>query len=63
MYVSLVLLYLGFTLIYRLAWPLVLLPAVMRIIRLRVIRAEEQTLARRFGDEYTRYAQRVRRWI
>ena len=34
-----------------------------RIIAVRFVNPEERALRERFGDEYARYAQRVRRWL
>ena len=62
--------YLGFTLMYVgiSAWanalsPILLLPAVQRLMRRGVIEREERYLERKFGDEYLQYKGRVRRWI
>jgi len=44
-------------------WPIALLLPVLVIVRLFVIAPEERYLERRFGDDYRRYTQRVRRWI
>jgi protein-S-isoprenylcysteine O-methyltransferase Ste14 len=44
-------------------WPIVLLLPVLVIVRLFVIAPEERYLKRRFGADYVRYTQRVRRWI
>lgn len=62
-YVSDWLIYLGVTLIFATAWPLLFAPLVWLIIRFAVIRHEEAHLAARFGDDYTLYRQRVRRWL
>jgi protein-S-isoprenylcysteine O-methyltransferase Ste14 len=43
-------------------WLLVLLPAVVFGQQRFVIRAEERHLAERFGETYTAYRRRVRRW-
>jgi protein-S-isoprenylcysteine O-methyltransferase Ste14 len=62
--------YVGFTLMYVgiSAWanalsPILLLPAVQRLMRRGVIEREERYLERKFGDEYLQYKGRVRRWI
>jgi len=44
-------------------WPIALLLPVLVIVRIFVIAPEERYLERRFGDDYRRYTQRVRRWI
>ena len=62
--------YVGFTLMYLgiSAWanallPILLLPLVQQLMRRGVIEREERYLERKFGDEYLRYKERVRRWI
>ena len=44
-------------------WPIALLLPVLVIVRAFVIAPEERYLTRRFGDDYVRYTQRVRRWL
>ena len=63
-------LYLGLTLVYggitALANSLpsaLLLPFVLLVMRRGVIEREERYLERIFGEEYTQYKARVRRWI
>jgi protein-S-isoprenylcysteine O-methyltransferase Ste14 len=62
--------YLGFTVLYvgiafaaNAFWPLVFLPEAMALTYLFAIRLEEAYLTREFGDEYTEYCSRVRRWL
>ncbi len=43
-------------------WALLLLPVTWLGLRFLVIRNEERYLAELFGEEYTAYRQRVRRW-
>lgn len=45
------------------AWGLLLLPLTIALLHWGVIVREERYLTRLFGDEYTQYRQRVRRWI
>ena len=45
------------------AWGLLLLPLTIALLHWGVIVREERYLTRLFGDEYTHYRQRVRRWI
>lgn len=63
MYVSLGALYLGLSLLFDVAWPLVFLPFVYLALRRFVVDREEAYLAVRFGEEYEAYRRRVRRWI
>ncbi len=44
-------------------WPIVLLIPVLVVVRVFVIGPEERYLQRRFGSDYVRYTQRVRRWL
>jgi protein-S-isoprenylcysteine O-methyltransferase Ste14 len=44
-------------------WLIVLLLPVLVIVRVFVIAPEERYLERRFGADYLRYTQRVRRWL
>ena len=44
-------------------WPIVLLLPVLVVVRVFVIAPEERYLERRFGADYVRYTQRVRRWL
>ena len=63
MYVGLSALYLGLALLFNVAWPIVLFPLVVISLYRLVIRREERYLADAFGDSYTIYRQRVRRWL
>lgn len=62
-YLGLVLVYGAAALALNIAWPLILLPAVLLSLHVLVIRREEALLARLFGDTYRDYARRVRRWF
>ena len=62
MYVSLVFLYVGATLLINSWWPFVFLPLVVVAIDRGVIAREEAYLADAF-PEYGEYTQRVRRWM
>ena len=44
-------------------WGVVLAPALIVLFNLLVIQPEEKYLARRSGQEYERYKNRVRRWL
>jgi protein-S-isoprenylcysteine O-methyltransferase Ste14 len=63
MYLGMVLLYLGLTVLVDSPWPLAPLPAVVALIDRYVIRREERHLEARFGADYDAYRRRVRRWI
>lgn len=63
MYLGMLLVYLGLTLVERTAWPLVALPAVILVLEVGVIRREERYLARCFGVSYEAYRRQVRRWL
>jgi protein-S-isoprenylcysteine O-methyltransferase Ste14 len=63
MYLSLILLYLGGTLAFRLAWGLLFLVPVFLALHFGVIVPEEQHLDSKFGSDYAEYKRRVRRWV
>jgi protein-S-isoprenylcysteine O-methyltransferase Ste14 len=63
MYVSLVALYVGVTLLLNSWWPLVLLPLVVLVIDRAVIAREERYLTDAFPVDYPAYRARVRRWL
>ncbi len=63
MYVSLAALTVALGLFLNSWWPIVLLIPVLVIVRVFVIGPEERYLERRFGPDYLRYTQRVRRWL
>ena len=63
MYTGLAIAYLGLALLFGSWWPLALWPLVIVTVRQLVIRPEERYLTRRFGQTYTDYQSRVRRWL
>jgi len=63
MYTGLAIAYLGLALLFGSWWPLMLWPLVIVAVRHLVIRPEEQYLTQRFGQTYTDYRSRVRRWL
>jgi len=63
MYTGLAIAYLGLALLFDSWWPLALWPLVILAVRQLVIRPEEQYLTHRFGQTYTDYQTRVRRWL
>ena len=42
---------------------MLLLPVALFVINRGVIDREEQYLERKFGEEYVRYKEKVRRWL
>jgi protein-S-isoprenylcysteine O-methyltransferase Ste14 len=63
MYSGLAIAYLGLALLFGSWWPLALWPLVIVAVRQLVIRPEERYLTQRFGQTYTDYQSRVRRWL
>jgi protein-S-isoprenylcysteine O-methyltransferase Ste14 len=63
MYLSLLVLYIGGTLAFRLPWAAVLFIPVFLALHFGVIIPEEQHLETVFGNDYRLYRQRVRRWL
>jgi protein-S-isoprenylcysteine O-methyltransferase Ste14 len=63
MYLAMVVMYVGIALLIRAAWAFVLLPLVMIAVDRLVIAKEERYLRGKFGETYTNYCSRVRRWI
>ncbi len=63
MYTGLAVTYLGLALLFGSWWPLILWPLVIVAVRQLVIRPEERYLTQRFGQTYTDYQSRVRRWL
>jgi len=63
MYISLTLAYLGEAGLLVQFWPVAFLPIVLLYINLVVIPLEEKILNSDFGDIYTTYCRKVRRWM
>jgi protein-S-isoprenylcysteine O-methyltransferase Ste14 len=63
MYVGLTLAYLGEAVLLRQFWPLPLLVLVLAYVQWMVIPLEESRLREVFGESYTDYCSRVRRWL
>jgi protein-S-isoprenylcysteine O-methyltransferase Ste14 len=63
MYLGLASVYLGIAIAEQSLWTFILLPVVLTIILRRAIKPEEAFLERRFGEDYTRYKAKVRRWL
>jgi protein-S-isoprenylcysteine O-methyltransferase Ste14 len=62
-YLGLVCLLIGFPFIFRSYWGLILSPVLMVSLYQLVIKHEEAYLEKKFGDVYTIYKSRVRRWL
>ena len=63
LYLSLIALYLGITLLLDAAAPLAILPALLLITHFGIIRREERYLEGKFGMAYLDYKRRVRRYF
>lgn len=63
LYVGMTLIYSGITALANALPAALLLPSVLYLMRRGVIEREERYLERKFGEEYTRYKEQVRRWI
>ena len=63
MYVGFTLMYVGISALANALLPILLLPAILQLMRRGVIEREERYLESKFGDEYRRYKESVRRWI
>ena len=63
MYLSLLLIYLGMAFIFGNWWTILLLPLLIIVISNFIILPEEKYLTRAFGDSYSDYRKKVRRWI
>jgi protein-S-isoprenylcysteine O-methyltransferase Ste14 len=62
-YLGFFLIYLGFTLLAGTLWGLLASPFLLWTVTHAVIHQEEVYLEGKFGDQYTNYKSRVRRWI
>ena len=63
MYVSNALMYTGFAIAMGVPWGLILLPFLLIFTQVVVIAREEKYLESAFGQQYTDYKTRVRRWL
>ncbi len=63
MYLGMLFIYLGVALQFGNWWTLILTPFLVAFITFLVIRREEKYLTRAFGEAYTNYKKKVRRWI
>ncbi len=62
-YLGMLIVFVGISLILNAPLALLFAPLAWFALRFYVIAREEAYLVRRFGDEYTSYQARVRRWI
>jgi protein-S-isoprenylcysteine O-methyltransferase Ste14 len=62
-YLGFVCLLIGFPFIFRSYWGLILSPVLMVSLYQLVVKHEETYLEKKFGDMYTSYKSRVRRWL
>lgn len=62
-YLAMALIYLGVTFAFNRFWLLPPLVFVLLVVHFGVIAREEKYLTRKFGDEYLRYKNLVRRWL
>ena len=62
-YLALTLLYLGIASLINSIWVFLMIVPTVIVMQRGVIKREERYLERKFGEEYLRYKERVRRWI
>jgi protein-S-isoprenylcysteine O-methyltransferase Ste14 len=62
-YVAMTGLYIGLAFLVNSAWLLMLLVPLLMFMQWGVILREERYLTGKFGNEYTAYSSRVRRWL
>ena len=62
-YLGFLCLLIGFPFIFRNYWGLVLSPVLIVLMNTLVIQHEEAYLEKKFGEVYTDYKSRVRRWL
>ena len=63
MYLQMVIVCVGFSIILSNVWILLLTPACALVLQQFAILPEEAYLERKFGDSYRDYRKRVRRWL
>jgi protein-S-isoprenylcysteine O-methyltransferase Ste14 len=63
MYVGMVVALLGLLVILGSITPLIVIPGFVWLVNRRFLLPEERALEERFGEEYLRYKENVRRWI
>lgn len=63
LYLALIGLYGGITLLVNALWPLLLLVPALAVLQWGVVAREERYLESKFGEPYRAYKSRVRRWV
>lgn len=63
LYIGLTVLYLAISILVKTFWPLLFLPFVLLVMIKGVIVREERHLEKIFGEDYTKYKARTRRWL
>ena len=61
-YLSLTLVHIGVALVFGLPWVLAMVVPAVAVVHWGVVLREERYLEAKFGEEYRRYAAKVRRW-
>jgi len=62
-YLGFVCMLIGFPFIFESYWGLIMSPVFILLMNLLVIQHEEAYLEKKFGETYTSYKSRVRRWL
>ncbi|MBL8099911.1 MAG: isoprenylcysteine carboxylmethyltransferase family protein [Anaerolineales bacterium] len=62
-YLGFVLMLIGFPLYFDTYWGIILAPVLILCFNTLVIQHEEAYLEKKFGEQYTSYKSRVRRWL
>lgn len=62
-YVGMSALYIGLSLLFDNPWALAFLIPILLVMRIGVIAREERYLEHKFGEAYTTYKAKVRRWL
>jgi len=63
MYLGLLLLYCGMGVLKGNWWTFILIPLLVVVVQTYVIKKEEHYLQNAFGEEYSAYKNKVRRWL
>ena len=63
LYLSLMMLYVGVSLMFNALMPILLLPLLVAVVHFGIVRREERYLETKFGEPYRHYRQKVRRWL